>query len=134
MTLTNSCRIIGYCASDPISTQTRFGKPMAKVAVYTKDFIKNNKRIILTEAKRKDCHHWCIFFGKNAERAKRLLMKGSQIHVSGTLRYVHKTHAGKNFYIAQIWVDEFMLSSKAIMTKELYDRIFNDNGGNENES
>jgi len=125
MTLTNSCRLIGYCASDPILTQTRYGKPMAKVAIYTKDFTKNQRTIVLTKAaQRKDCHHWCIFFGKNAERAKKLLMKGSQVHIDGTIRYMHKSHAGKNFYIAQIWVNEFMLSSKAMMTKELYNNIF----------
>lgn len=121
MALTNSCRIIGYCANDPVLINSSSGKMMAKVAVYTEHWWINHQT---NEQKTYKNYHWCIFFGNNAHRAKKLLMKGSQVHIEGTLNYLSQEYANRKFHLPQIWVDQFMISTKATMTKELYDQIF----------
>ena len=121
MALTNSCRLIGYCANDPVLINSSSGKMMAKVAVYTEHWWINHQT---NEQKTYKNYHWCIFFGNNAHRAKKLLMKGSQVHIEGTLNYLSQEYANRKFHLPQLWVDQFMISSKATMTKELYDQIF----------
>ena len=124
MALTNEVRLMGHCASAPALKMSNMGTPMAKVAVYTEHWRPSHIENKYHANKGNKEYHWCVFFGKNAERAKRLLMKGSQIHLIGTLRYQRRKTNNKTSVDPQIWVDEFMITTKATMTKEVYDTIF----------
>ena len=53
-------------------------------------------------------------------------MKGLQIHVRDTIHYHKHQESGRASILPQILVDEFMISTKATVTKELYDHIFNE--------
>ncbi len=123
MPLTNSVRLIGFCGADTeIKTYGKNSK-LLFLPVYTEHWGMPNdqgKRKYFKEL------HQCVFFGSNAERANKLLMKGSQVHISGSLHYQKKETNTDTEIKAQILVEEFMISSKATMTKEVYNHIFDE--------
>jgi single stranded DNA-binding protein len=122
MSLVNNSRLIGYCGCDPELSQTKNNIPMLILPIYTKSWRKNQQQEMQFSTQR----HRCIFYGNNALRANKLLMKGQQVHIEGSLQYYEYQVNGQTFSLAQIVVDEFMLSTKAMMTKELYQHIFSD--------
>ncbi|MCW5590021.1 MAG: single-stranded DNA-binding protein [Legionellales bacterium] len=123
MALTNDVRLIGYCGTFPKVKTYKDGRKICRLPVYTEHWSYqtcDGQRQQIKEL------HWCVFFGRNAERAEQLLMKGSQIHIRGTIHYHKKAVADRVEVMPQILVDEFMISTKATVTKELYDYIFNE--------
>lgn len=118
MGLQNHYHGVGYCGCTPQLRTNADGSMIAKVPIYTENVFrgKTYKEI-----------HWCVFFGSDAKRADELLMKGSQVHISGFIhyhKYTDKTGQAKS--LTQIIVDEFLLT-KAMFTKEVYKRIYGDN-------
>ena len=122
MALCNEVRLIGYCGTFPKLKAYGDGRKLCRLPVYTEHWAyhNNGEQQVFKEL------HWCIFFGRNAERAEQLLMKGSQIHIRGTIHYHKREKVGRTEILPQILVDEFMISTKATVTKELYDQIFNE--------
>lgn len=121
MALTNCVRLIGHCGTDPVVQRYGGQKTMLRLPIYTEHWSlpdESGHRQNFKEL------HWCVFFGANAERAGHLLMKGSQVHLSGAIHYHKVEKQGRSEIRPQIIVEEFTLSSKAMMTKEVYELIF----------
>lgn len=122
MALTNQVRLIGYCGVDA-TVEWVNGKAICRLPIYTTHW-----RLSYDKEGRQKCteRHTCVFFGVNAERAGEQLLKGGQVNISGTLHYHKKKTPQGLFIYPQILVDEFMLTTTSIMTKQMYDEIFPD--------
>lgn len=127
MALTNDIRLIGYCGRMPTVHQTKGGRNICFLPIYTRHWVYSSE-----ERKEFKELHWCVFSGKNADRAKRILMKGSQVYIRGAMHYHQVDHEGFNYTKPQIVVEDFMITTKASMTKEVYDHIFSDQDTKEN--
>ena len=123
MALTNDIRLIGYCGTMPQMSQKEGQKRICRIPVYTNHWVGQHEDG--TPKKQTEIHR-CVFFGKLAERAGKLLLKGHQVHIRGTMHYHRYQISEKWCLYPQVVVNEFMLSSKAIMTKALYEDIFNE--------
>ena len=121
MALTNDVRLIGFCGTMPRLNKTREGRAICFMPVYTEHWVYSGE----AQKTYKELH-WCVFSGRNAERAKRLLMKGSQVYIRGANHYRKVEREGKQEIKPQIIVEEFMITTKAIMTKAVYDHIFSE--------
>jgi single-stranded DNA-binding protein len=69
--------------------------------------------------------HQCLFFGRNAEKALRFLQKGTHFHLSGTIHYEKskKQSPFKGVY-TKIIVEEFTVSDRIMLSKEMYEHLF----------
>ncbi len=121
MALMNEVRLIGHCADAPTKISTQSGKLMARVAVYTAHWWRDEAGI---QKLQKEIHR-CLFFGSNAERAFRFLQKGTQVHLVGALHYETRENAdnSKSCY-ADIKVQEFTVADRIMVSKEMYEKIF----------
>lgn len=119
MALTNEIKLVGFCGCDAKLKNSYNGTLICKLPVYTEHWVFNNGQ----QQKHKEMH-WCVFLGKNAERAKRLIMKGSQIFLRGSMHYHKFIKNGQDVVYPQVMVEEFVLP-KAMVTKELYEQIMN---------
>lgn len=126
MALGNEVSLVGYCATSPKIKICSNGNKLCQLLIITTHevFIGNGKK------KKYEEKHTCVFFEKNAERAERILMKRSQIHLRGAIHYHVFEQSGRVERIAQIRVEDFELTTQATFTKELYEHIFS--GGNNN--
>lgn len=111
MALNNSIRLIGHCGTHPSIKDYGNGKKVLRLPVYTEHWSLPNE-----EGKRQEFKeiHWCVFFGLNAERASRLLMKGSQVHISGSMHYHKVTRNDRLETRPQVIVEEFTISNRAV--------------------
>lgn len=121
MALMNEVRLIGNCADVPSKISTHSGKLMVRVAVYTAHWWRDEAGL---QKIQKETHR-CLFFGRNAERALRFLQKGTQIHLAGTLHYEMRENSdsSKSCY-ADIKVEEFTVSDRIMISKEMYEQLF----------
>jgi single-stranded DNA-binding protein len=78
MGLSNHVRLSGFCAEKPTIKKTKQGRPMAALAVYTREYI--TKDYIVDEV------HRCLFFGEKAARLCQKAEKGRNIEIEGVLR------------------------------------------------
>ncbi len=123
MALTNEIRLIGNCAEAPVKIQTKSGKYIVKIGVYTRHWWRDESG----ELKEQEEPHYCLFFGSNAEKALRFLQKGTQIHLRGIVHYepVKKPSPFKDRY-TRILVEEFTVSDRIMVSKEMYQALFPD--------
>ena len=121
MAFTNDVRLIGYCGTMPTLRQTRVGRSICFLPIYTEHWAYTGG-----ERKTYKERHCCVFSGKNAERAHRLLMTGSQVYIRGANHYRKIEKDGQVTVEPQIIVEDFMITTKATVTKELYDHIFHE--------
>lgn len=121
MALTNEIRLVGHCGAHPTTKVFGENRKILRLPIYTEHW-----SMVDVKGKRRKFKeiHWCVFFDGNAERASKLLMKGSQVHLCGTMHYHKAEKNGRTEVRPQVIVEEFTISSKATMTKELYDHIF----------
>ncbi|MCX7123314.1 MAG: single-stranded DNA-binding protein [Gammaproteobacteria bacterium] len=125
MALTNEVRLIGHCADAPMKIKTASGKILARVAVYTRHWWRDEAGF---QKEQKEIHY-CLFFGNNADRALKFLQKGTQIHLSGTLgasnHEIYVGHADdKPVSHANVKVQEFTVADRIMVSKEMYEKIF----------
>lgn len=121
MALTNEVRLIGHCADAPMKITAQSGKLIARVAVYTRHWWRDEAGF---QKEQKEIHH-CLFFGSNAERAIKFLQKGTHVHLTGTLHYETRenTDHSKSFFV-NVKVQEFTVSDRIMVSKEMYEKIF----------
>ena len=104
MSLNNEFRCIGYCAEKPLIKLTKEGRPMATLAVYTRDAIGKDEYI--------NQAHRCVFFGKKAEIIASKADKGRHIHIRGMLRSERIGDGLEAKYYTNIIVEEFKVSPR----------------------
>lgn len=104
MVLHNEVRLIGFCAKKPQLYTAKSGVHVTKLTIYTLSSSKSD-RINSTK-------HYCVFVGKVAERANKLIEKGSFIHLQGSLQYRIFYKNNIEMKLAEILVENFMLSPK----------------------
>lgn len=110
-----------HCASDPVIKKVSNHKMRAEVPVYIKDVWTDQHT---GEIKEVQDNFRCVFWGENARRAEQLLMKGSQIIITGAKLRVVKHPNNQKLYFTQIWVDRWEVPTKVLMTKSLYQDIY----------
>ena len=122
MAMTNDVRLIGYAGISAKIKTTRNGNSICFLPIYTEHWgYTNGNRETFKET------HECLFSGKNAERAHKMIMKGTQVYIKGSLHYFLPTNSEIKTKKTQIIVEEFMVTTKAMMTKDLYVKIFGEN-------
>jgi len=110
-----------HCATDPVLKYSANGKIKAEVPVYVKDVWTD---FSTGETREVSNHFRCVFWGENANRAEKILKKGLQIFIlSGKLRNIQHPK-NKRITYTQLWVDQWEVPSKVMMTKSLYQEVF----------
>jgi len=109
-TIKNSVRLIGNLGANPTIFNTEKGTKIARVAIATSDYYYNEKKEKVTDTQ----WHNLVFFGKSAELAEKLLVKGKEIAIEGKL--INKVYEkdGVKKYSTEINVNEFNLFSKEL--------------------
>jgi single-strand DNA-binding protein len=107
--LKNSVRLMGFLGNDPEVKIMANNKRMAKVALATNDFYKNDKGERVEET------HWhnLVLWEKNALLAEKYMHKGSEITIEGKLTsrsYVDKE--GTKRYVTEVVVNDVLLMGK----------------------
>lgn len=118
-----SIQIMGtaHCATDPVIKISSNGKIKAEVPVYVKDIWSD---FSTGEVREVSNHFRCVFWGDNAKRAEKLLTKGLEIIITSAKLRTVKNPKNKNITYTQIWVDKWQVPSKVMMTKSLYQEIY----------
>lgn len=110
-----------YCAADPVLTHTKNSRPKTEVPVYIKDTWTD---LSTGQIKEVSDQFRCVFFGENARRANEMIMKGSQIIITSAKLRTVKNPTDKRITYTQIWVDKWELPAKVMMTKKLYQEVY----------
>ena len=110
-----------YCAADPVIKKLSNHKFKAEIPVYIKDIWTDQHT---GETKEINDHFRCVFWGDNARRAEQLLMKGSQIIITSAKLRTIKHPNNDKYSFTQIWVDRWEVPAKVLMTKSLYQKIY----------
>jgi single stranded DNA-binding protein (ssb) len=101
----NKVQLIGYVGKDPVIIKTTNGSKLAKIALATDEFFRNEngrERKITT-------WHDVVAWEKNAEEAENNFIKGSHILVEGKIVYrSYPDHAGHIRYITEIKAQTLM--------------------------
>lgn len=109
------------CAAEPTMVKMQNQKIKAEVPVYIKeswfDFSTGQTREI-------QAHFRCVFFGEGARRAQSMIMKGTQIIITGAKLRVVKNPKNNRVSYTQIWVEKWELPAKVMMTKKLYQEVY----------
>src|SRR5215207_1994566 len=79
----NVIKLAGVLGASPELRLTSGGNAVATLIVYTNDILRNDDGSTRQESDR----HRVIVWGLHAEKAARLLRKGSKIHVQGRMTY-----------------------------------------------
>ena len=88
MAMTNDVRLIGYAGISAKIKTTRNGNSICFLPIYTEHWgYTNGNRETFKET------HECLFSGKNAERAHKMIMKGTQVYIKGSLHYFLPTNS-----------------------------------------
>ena len=120
MALTNDIRLIGHCGIAPKILNYGHTRKFCRLPIYTEHWVRHSDG----GYQRLKELHWCLFFGKLAERAEKILLKGAMVHIRGTLHYHKFEKNGHKEIKPQILVDDFMISTQPLMTKEVYRLIY----------
>jgi len=121
MALTNEVRLIGHCAEAPVQIASKLEKKIVKMGVYTTHWWRDGEGQLQEQTE----PHQCLFFGRNADKAMRFLQKGTHIHLCGTIHYEKPTKPGpfKTPY-TKIIVEDFTVSDRIMVSKEMYAQLF----------
>jgi single-strand DNA-binding protein len=107
-TVKNRVQLVGNIGNTPEVKAFDNGK-LAKFSVATADYKKNKDGEFITET------HWhnVIAWGKLAEVAEKLFVKGSQVLIDGKLTTSNYTDKdGKKRYVTEIVANELVLMNK----------------------
>ncbi len=104
--LKNKVNLIGNLGSDPEIKDLDGGKKLAKFSIATNETYTNNQGEKVTDTQ----WHNLVAWGKTAEIAGKLLLKGSEVAIEGKL--VHNSYTdkdGNKKYATEIIVNELLL-------------------------
>lgn len=107
-TLKNNVQLIGNLGNNPEITNLSNGKKVGKFSIAVNEVYKNQdgEKVVNTS--------WfnLIAWGKTAELVEQLLVKGSEVAISGKLSTSsYEDKDGNKKYITEIIVNEFLLLS-----------------------
>ena len=113
MAIGNSITIVGFLGSKIQLKSNSQGNISVKMPIYTEHLCNVSK------AKYSEVH-WCLMFGKLAEKAERELKKDQLVHVTGAMHY-HRYHddRGKSQTLGQILVEDFNVIGKTSNAKDV---------------
>jgi single-strand DNA-binding protein len=110
-TIKNSVRLIGNLGSEPKIFNGENGFKIARVSIATSDFYYNDKKEKVVDT----YWHSLVFFGKQAEFAEKILVKGSELAIEGKLtNKVFTDKEGIKKYSTEIVVNEFNVFSREV--------------------
>lgn len=102
----NKVQLIGNLGGTPDVKEFSGNNKVARVSIATNERYKNAKGEYVTET----TWHNLVLWGKQAETAKQLFKKGSEIAVEGKIvNRSYETKDGSRRYISEIKVDSFLL-------------------------
>ncbi|MCG9911316.1 MAG: single-stranded DNA-binding protein [Flavobacteriales bacterium] len=102
----NKVQLIGNLGGTPDVKEFSGNNKVARVSIATNERYKNAKGDYVTET----TWHNLVLWGKQAETAKQLFKKGSEIAVEGKIvNRSYETKDGSKRYISEIKVDSFLL-------------------------
>ena len=104
-TLKNSVRLVGNLGMDPEIKNFDNNRKLAKLALATNEWYKNDKGERVTETQ----WHNVVIWGTQAKFAEEMLKKGDEVAIDGKLAsrsYVDKD--GNKKYVTEIVVSEFL--------------------------
>lgn len=107
-TMKNSAQLIGNLGKDPEVTRLRNGGSVARVSIAV------NEKYKTAAGERQERTDWfnLVMWGKTAELAESMLMKGDRVAVEGRLRNNNWTDAeGRKRRDIEIHVNEFIILS-----------------------
>jgi single-strand DNA-binding protein len=104
--LKNRVQLIGNLGNDPAVTNLNGGKKVAKVAIATHEFYKNQSGEKIRETQ----WHNLVAWNKTADIIEKYAKKGSEIAVEGKLvTRTYNDKEGKKRYITEVVVNEVLL-------------------------
>ena len=104
--LKNKVQLIGNLGQDVEIVNLESGKKLAKFSIATNEVYKNQQGEKVTNT---DWHN-LIAWGKTAELAEKLLVKGSEVAIEGKLTSrSYEDKDGVKRYITEVVVNEFLL-------------------------
>lgn len=107
----NKVQLIGNLGGTPDVKEFSGNNKVARVSIATNERYKNAKGEYVTET----TWHNLVLWGKQAETAKQLFKKGSEIAVEGKIvNRSYETKDGSKRYISEIKVDSFLLLGNRI--------------------
>jgi single-strand DNA-binding protein len=110
-TIKNSVRLLGNLGSEPKIFNGEKGFKVARVSIATSDYYFNDKKEKVEET----YWHSLVFFGKLAENAEKLLIKGTELIIEGKLtNKVYTDKEGIKKYSTEIVVNEFNVFSREV--------------------
>lgn len=108
--VTNTVNLVGNLGKDPQIMNFVSGSKKVSATLATSDYFKNQKGEWVKDVQ----WHNLVAWGKTAEIMSKVLTKGSQVAVQGSLKYrTYEDADGKTKYTTEIVVDEFILGGKA---------------------
>lgn len=107
--LSNSVRLIGNLGKDPVVRTFANGNMLANITLATKSYSKDKEGNRVEET---DWHN-LVIWGKQAELVSKLLKKGSQVAIEGSLKSRKYTDQHGQFrYVTEVIVHDFQILSK----------------------
>lgn len=105
----NSVQLIGNVGKDIELKTISNGSAVANFSLATNEYYKNTKGEKVQETQ----WHNIVIWGKQAERASKMLAKGSEVLITGKITYrsYEATDGGKR-YVTEIKADDFVAISK----------------------
>lgn len=108
--LRNFVQLIGNTGQEIELITFDSGSKKASVSFATTDYYKNTKGELVKQTQ----WHNLIAWGRNAELLQRVVQKGDQLVIKGSINYRNYTDkAGSTRYVTEILVDEFMKTSRS---------------------
>jgi single-stranded DNA-binding protein len=104
MGLSNHVRLSGLCAEKPQLKQTKTGRPMSALAIYTREYLSTH--YIVDEV------HRCLFFGEKAVKLCDKAEKGRNIEIEGVLRTKRVGEGKEAKYYTNVVVQRYKLSPR----------------------
>ncbi|MCB0645975.1 MAG: single-stranded DNA-binding protein [Saprospiraceae bacterium] len=114
----NSVRLIGYIGNELKFMEFTGGSKKAQCTLATTTSYKSASGELVRETQ----WHNIIAWGSLAENMKKLISKGSQILVEGSITYRnYKDAAGVERYITEIKADNFLMLDKSKASESIQD-------------
>ncbi len=104
--LKNKVQLIGNLGNNPEITNIEGGRKLAKFSIATNEIYKNSKGEKVTDTQ----WHQVVAWNKTAELIEKLLIKGSEVVVTGKLsNRSYEDKEGNKRYTTEVICNEFLL-------------------------
>lgn len=114
-TLRNKVNLIGNLGLDPEILTTETGKKLVRFNLATNEFYRNSKGEKVVETQ----WHQLVAWGKTADLAERMLIKGIRIAIEGKI--VNRTYLDRNGikkFTSEVHISKFLVLSPAKIEKD----------------